>query len=101
MKAYVIGNKDLVLSFKLIGIPGLSVSNKEEALAALNRIIETKEAEMIFISEDLSTLIENELDAVRLKNTGFLIVEVPGRSEVKGELPSVQKLIQKILKVRV
>ena len=101
MKTYVIGDKDLVLSFNLIGIPGLSVSSRNEALETLKKIIATKEEKIIFISEDLSTLIEDELNEIRLKNSGILIVEVPGRSEVKGELPSVQKLIQRILKIRV
>jgi len=101
LKAYVIGDKDLVLGFNLIGIPGLSVSDEKEALEALKKVIETQEAKIIFISEDLSTLIEDELNIIRSKNSDFVIVEVPGRSEVKGELPSVQKIIRKILKIRV
>ena len=101
MKAYVIGDKDLVLGFQLIGIPGLSVSDENEALEALKKVVETQEAKIIFISEDLSTLIEDELNIIRSENSGLIIVEVPGRFEVKGELPSVQKIIRKILKIRV
>mgnify|MGYP000185595336 CR=1 FL=1 len=101
MKAFVIGDEDLVLSFKLIGIPGLFVSDANEALETLKRIISMEGAKIIFISENLSTPIVNELNAIRQKNSDFLIVEVPGKTEVKGELPSVQNLIQRILKIRV
>jgi len=101
LKAYVIGDKDLVLGFQLVGIPGLSVSNENEALEALKKVIDTQEVKMVFISEELSILIEEELNEIRSKNNDLIIVDMPGRSEVKGELPSVQKLIRKILKIRV
>jgi len=101
MKAYVIGNKDTVLGFQLIGIPGISVWNGNEASEALKKIINLEEAKIVFISEDLSTQIQNEIDNFRSKNQDLIIVEIPSRFEIKGELPSVQKIIGKILKIRV
>jgi len=101
MKAYVIGDKDTVLGFQLIGIPGISVSNGNEAFEALKRTINLEGAKIVFISEDLSTQIQDEINTFRAKNEGLIIVEIPSRFGIKGELPSVQKLIGKILKIRV
>ena len=101
MKGYVIGDKDLVLGFRLVGIKGIIVSNRDESLEALRRIIKEEDAKIIFISEELSVQIQDELDAIRSRNDGPLIVEILGRAGMKGELPTVQKLVRNILKIRV
>ena len=101
MEGYVIGDKDLVLGFRLVGIKGIAASNRKEALEALRRIINEGNARIIFISEDLSVQIQDELDAIRSRNDGPLIVEILGRAGMKGELPTVQKLVRNILKIRV
>lgn len=101
MEGYIIGDKDLVLGFRLVGIKGISVSNKKEAFEALRRIINEGNAKIVFISEDLSVQIQDELNAIRSRNNGPLIVEILGRTGMKGELPTVQKLIQKVVRIRV
>jgi len=101
MEGYVIGDKDVVLGFRLVGIKGIAASNRKEALEALRRIINEGNARIIFISEDLSVQIQDELDAIRSRNDGPLIVEILGRAGMKGELPTVQKLVRNILKIRV
>ena len=101
MEGYVIGDKDLVLGFRLVGIRGTAVSNRNESLEVLRRIINEGNAKIVFISEDLSMQIQDELDAIRSRSIGPLIVEILGRTGMKGELPTVQKLIQKIRKIRV
>jgi len=69
LRAYVIGDKDSVLGFHLVGIPGVSVSDEREAPEALKKAIDTQEAKIIFISEDLSTPIEEEINSIRSKNS--------------------------------
>ena len=101
MKGYVIGDKDLVLGFRLAGIEGIAVPNVNEALEVLRRIVNEGNAKIIFISEDLSTRIQDELDIIRSKSNSPIIVEIPRGTEMKAEIPTVQKLIQGILKIRV
>ena len=100
MEGYVIGDKDLVLGLRLLGIKGRIVS-KEESLEVLKRVIDEGDAKIIFISEEFSARIRDELDVIRTRNKDLLIVEVPERVGVKGETPPAQKLIQKTLKIRV
>ncbi|MCD6325347.1 V-type ATP synthase subunit F [Candidatus Bathyarchaeota archaeon] len=101
MEGYVIGDKDLVLGFRLVGIKGIAVSDGKESLEVLRRVINEGDAKIIFISEDLSVQIQDELDAIRSRDDGPLIVEILGKTGMKGELPTVQKLIKKILRIRV
>jgi len=101
MEGYVIGDKDLVLGLRLLGIKGRIVSNKEESLEVLKCVIDEGDAKIIFISEEFSARIRDELDVIRTRNKDLLIVEVPERVGVKGETPPAQKLIQKTLKIRV
>ena len=99
MRGYVIGDEDLVLGFRLIGIKGTIVISSGEALKVLRRIIEEKkDGELIFISEDFSSQIQEELDEIRSKSNS-LIIEVPGRKV--REKSTVQRLISRALRVRV
>jgi len=101
MEGYVIGDKDLVLGLSLVGIKGKIISNKKECLEVLKQIINAEDAKIIFIGEDLSTQIQSELDDIRSRRKGPLIIELPGRTKVKGRLPAVQKFVQNVLKIRV
>ncbi len=101
MKGYVIGDEDLVLGFQLLGIRGTVVSNEKEFPEILRRIAEEKDVKIIFIGEDLSTRFQDEIDSLRSKKQDILIVEVPERGKAGGGIPTAQKLLQKILKIRV
>ena len=99
MRGYVIGDEDLALGFRLIGIKGTIVPSSDEALKVLRRIIEEeKNGGIIFISEDFSSQIQEELDEIRSK-CNSLIIEVPGRKA--RETSMVQRLISRALRVRV
>ena len=99
MRGYVIGDEDLALGFRLIGIKGTIVLSSGEALKVLRRIIEEKkDGELIFISEDFSSQIQEEQDEIRSKSNS-LIIEVPGRKA--REKSTVQRLISRVLRVRV
>ncbi|RLG94396.1 ATPase [Candidatus Bathyarchaeota archaeon] len=99
MRGYVIGDEDLALGFRLIGVRGTIALSSDEALKVLRRIIEDeKNGEIIFISEDLSSRIQEELDEIRSKSNS-LIIEVPGRKA--RETSMVQRLISRVLRVRV
>ncbi|RLI11261.1 hypothetical protein DRO35_05330 [Candidatus Bathyarchaeota archaeon] len=98
MKGYIIGNKDFTLGFRLIGIKGITVLNSDEALKILKEIVKKEGSTLIFISEKLSSQIQDELDEIRSQSDA-LIIEVPGK--VVKESQTAQRLIAKALRVRV
>ena len=95
MNFYIIGSREIVLAFKMIGITGAVVENRSEALEAFNRVtgkggfgnIPTEEhPRVLILSEDVACLIESE--EVEWQKTGKfpLIVEVPGlNGHMKGK----------------
>ncbi len=101
MKALVIGDKDVVLGFQLVGIKGMAVSNKEEAVDALKTAVDIDDIRIIFITEDFSTQIYDEIASLRHKLGAPLIVDIPSRSGIPGESLSTQKLLQKMMRSRV
>ena len=98
MKGYMIGNEDFALGFQLIGIKGIIVLNSDEALKILKEIIKKEGSALIFISEELSSQIQEELDEIRSQSDA-LIIEVPGK--VVKESQTAQRLIAKALRVRI
>lgn len=101
MKAFIIGDKDVVLGFQLVGIKGVAVSSKEEASKALRAAANMTNVKIVFITEDFSTQICDEITALRSQPVAPFIVEVPGRRGVTGELCSTQNLLEKMLRARV
>ncbi len=101
MEGYVIGDEDLVLGFQLLGIRGIVISNEKEFPKILREIVSKKDAKIIFISEDLSSRFQEEIDSFRSKNYGLLIVEMPKKGKAEKRTPTAQKLLQRVLKIRV
>lgn len=101
MRAFVVGDKDVVLGFELAGIKGAAVSSREEASEALKTAANMADIKIVFVTEDFSTQIYDEITALRSQPNAPLIVEMPGRSGATGELYSTQKLLQNMLKIRV
>ncbi len=100
MKAFIIGDKDVVVGFQLVGIQGAPVSNREEALNALRTAEQKKDVKLVFITEDFSSQIYDEIASLRRRPGAPLIVDVPGSTGATGELYSMQKLLQKMLRTR-
>lgn len=95
MKFYIIGERELVLAFKLTGVEGTIAENRSEVLDAFNRVtgkggtanVPTGEIPRVLIlTEQAASQIEEE--EVQWQKTGKfpLIVEIPGlNGHVEGK----------------
>lgn len=95
MKFYIIGERELVLAFKLTGVEGTIAENRSEVLDAFNRItgkggvanVPTGEIPRVLIlTEQAASQIEDE--EIEWQKTGKfpLIVEIPGlNGHVEGK----------------
>ncbi|MCD6530646.1 V-type ATP synthase subunit F [Candidatus Bathyarchaeota archaeon] len=79
MQAFVIGDRDMVTGFQLVGVRGVEVSSVEEAWHVLSKAVENVEVGIIIISEEFSTKMRDKIDTLRLSRATPLIVEIPGR----------------------
>lgn len=91
MDYYVIGDREILLGFSMVGIAGTAVSNREEALAAFKRITgcdnpSTSNAsdasdsrpKILILTETVADLLEEEVIAWQMEAAYPLIVEIPG-----------------------
>lgn len=87
MKFYIIGERELVLAFKLIGVEGTIAENRNEVLSAFNKIIGkggnvnvpiVEIPKVLILTEMAASLIEDEETQWQKKGDFPLIVEIPG-----------------------
>lgn len=95
MKFYIIGERELVLAFKLTGVDGIIAENRNDVLEAFNRItgkggvanVPTGEIpKVLILTENAASQIEEEEIAWQKTGKFPLIVEIPGlNGHVKGK----------------
>ena len=83
-KAFVIGARETVRGFQLIGIPGKEAGEAAEILTILEDAIK-KDYSLIIISASAAYLIEKQLDEIRLDTPTpiFVISDVNLKVDVK------------------
>ena len=95
MQYFIIGQREIVLAFKMTGIDGVVADTREQVLEAFNRVtgkggianVPSDEIPRVLIlTEEAASLIEDE--EIQWQKTGKfpLIVEVPGlNGHMKGK----------------
>lgn len=87
MKFYIIGDREMVLAFKLTGVDGTVAENRQEVLEAFNRVIGKGGAvstpvdevpNVLILTEEAAVTIEEEEIAWQKTGKLPLIVEIPG-----------------------
>lgn len=83
----MIGERELILGFKLVGVDGTVAVNRDEALEAFNRVTGQGGAmalplperpKVLIVTEEVSSMLEDEMLAWQKKADYPLIVEIPG-----------------------
>lgn len=86
MKFYIIGDREIVLAFRLTGVPGVVAETREEVLDAFNRLTGKggdlaapvdELPKVLILTEAAAGLIEEEEIAWQKKGKFPLIVEIP------------------------
>lgn len=78
MDFFVLGGSELVTGFALAGVGGKACATREETLAAFREMTRPETAlKVLILSEDASSLIEDELLEWQLAGEYPLIVEIP------------------------
>ncbi len=99
MKYFVIGERELVLAFGLVGVEGAVAVNRTEALEAFNRVtgqtgLPTEERpKVLILTEDVSVLLEEEVLKWQKDGQYPLLVEIPG---MQGHVAGKKSLTESI-----
>ena len=100
MHAFVIGDRDMVTGFQLVGITGVEVATADEARRTLVKTVETIDVAIVIISEDFSTDLRETIDELRLNRIAPLIIELPGRSGPSGAI-DMSRIVGKAIGIKV
>lgn len=100
MYGIVIGDRDMITGFRLVGVDGVEVTTVENARLALSKAVANVDLTIIIISEEFSTKMRDEIDKLRLSRVAPLIVEIPGRLGPSGEI-RMSDLITKTLGIKI
>jgi vacuolar-type H+-ATPase subunit F/Vma7 len=102
MIAYVIGDSDMVVGFRLVGVEGVQASSIEEARSALHKALERSDIGVIIISETFFTnpSMQNDVDKNRQERASPLIVELPA-SKGQSSRMQLSEIISKILGIKI
>ena len=93
MEFCVIGDEEVVIGFRFVGVPGRVVSTEEEAHQAFNAITEEGKARVLILTERVSSFLAREVMEWQMNGAYPLIVEIPG---IDGHMSDRRSLIDSI-----
>ncbi len=109
MNYFVIGEREIVLGFGLVGVKGAIVVSKEDALIAFNKAtgqekisvqdkttaipVDESRPKVLILTEEVSSMLEEEVLDWQKKGSFPLIVEIPG---IHGSLSNKKSLTDSI-----
>ncbi len=76
MRFFLIGDKDTVLAFSLLGIDGVVTSSKVDTLRALNQAVRCDEIGIVLITEKLAEEIQETIKEILTKKRCHLILQI-------------------------
>lgn len=98
MKVAIIGNENIVLPLKSIGVEIINIKNKEEGQNFFRRLSnENNEYGIIFVTSDWHEILETEI--TKFKNKPLpAIISLPSPTEKQGQtLKNLEKLIERAI----
>ncbi|MCS7232902.1 MAG: V-type ATP synthase subunit F [Synergistetes bacterium] len=78
-KIFVLGNKEAVTGFQLAGISGETPEDKESAIKAFHNVFSSGKYALLIITEEIASMIREEIEEVKSKELYPIIVEIPGK----------------------
>lgn len=90
MKYWIIGERELVLGFALVGVSGTVASNREEALDAFYRMtgrgnllaggtpVDEEVPTVLILTEEIASALQDEVREWQMGDRFPLLVEIPG-----------------------
>jgi len=93
MEFYCLGEEELVIGFRLVGIEGKVVTNRQKALEGFLYAIREVKPRVLILTEEVASYLETETAEWNLSGQFPLLVEIPG---LQGKLPGRKTLVESI-----
>lgn len=95
MKLVVIGHRDAVRGFALVGAQGHVAGDAEEVNAALDAALGDATTGIILITEDAAALVRERIHRLTTRTTIPLIMEIPGPGGPPADRQNLNEIIQR------
>ncbi len=94
MEFFVLAEEEVVVGFRFVGVPGKTVASQEEAVAAFHAATRPEQnIRVLVLTEDVSSMIEEQVTDWQATGDYPLIVEIPG---LHGHIPGKRSLVDSI-----
>jgi len=101
VKFFVIGDRETVLGFRFVGVEGSVAAGREQAVAALNEVVDQKDVGVVLVTEPIAATIRDELEA-RLYGMGFpLVLEIPDSSGPVPDRLDIEEVVRRAIGISV
>lgn len=100
MSITVIGDRDTVFGFGLIGVDGRVVEREEEVERALDEILEREETRLLLITRNLAQALRKRIDRLKMSSLHPIVMEIPGREGARPER-SISDLVRSAIGINV
>ncbi|MHA1301134.1 MAG: V-type ATP synthase subunit F [Candidatus Helarchaeota archaeon] len=107
MWLYVVGDRDTVIGFRLLGIEGLIIEDvkSETTTDTLQNLIKglqkRKEKGLLIINEKIVEVIEDTILEIRMNNEDIIIVEIPDRFGTKKPPLDLNYIMKKVIGMKI
>jgi V/A-type H+-transporting ATPase subunit F len=101
MKFFIIGDKDTVTGFSLVGIEGAVVRSRADSLRELKQALTDKDIGIILITERVAREIRSTIDELLSQRKFTLILQIPDLNGPLQERRSVEEFVISALGVKV
>ncbi len=101
MKLLVIGHPEAVLGFSLVGVGGRAATSADEANAALDAALATRDVGIILVTEDVSAMIGARMDELKMHSTVPLVVEIPAPGGAPPGKASLSELVKRAIGIKI
>ncbi len=101
MKFFLISdNIDTQIGLQLVGVKGVVVHQKEEALKELNELKKRNDIGILILTEKIAELVPQELKEMRLSKKLPLVTLIPDRHGSRRPENFITKYVQEAIGVR-
>lgn len=101
MNIFVIGDSDTVLGFRLAGVRGCAVSERNDAVIALDSALCDASNGLVLVTESIADMIRERVDMHRASAGIPIVLEIPGASGPSANRVPIGDIVRKAVGVSV
>ena len=100
MKLFVIGDEDSVLGFRLVGIRGKVVKNREQAEVELHDVLSREDVGLILITERVGEMLGAKIEAFLYRSEFPMVLLIPDRNGPAPGRMEIKEILRKAMGIR-